>query len=106
MNQMFSLSYRGVNVEQSTYCLEWKDEDGLLHFLFESDQLAYSRLILKAYDEKLTGFIVYPLTRSRQRIDKGQIIKRGRKKNVNALLFSRKVKFDPLEPPENLQLII
>lgn len=105
MSQMFSLSYRGVNVESSTYCLEWKDEDGLLHFLFESDELAYSRLVLKAHDEKLTGFIVYPLTRSRQRIEKGQIIKRGRKKNNTTALFSRKVKFDPLQVPDGLKKI-
>lgn len=106
MSQMFSLSYRGVNVEQSTYCLEWKDEDGLLHFVFESDLLAYNRLVLKAHDEKLTGFIVYPLTRSRQRIEKGQIIKRGRKKNNSSALFSRKVKFDSLQAPENLKQIL
>lgn len=102
---MFSLSYRGVNVDTSTYCLEWKDEDGLLHFIFESDELAFNRLCLKAFDEKLNGFIVYPLTRSRLRIENGNLIKRGRKKINTSPLFNRKIKFDGIKIPDGLNKI-
>jgi hypothetical protein len=102
---MFSLSYRGVGVDTSTYCLEWKDDDGILHFIFESDELAYNRLCLKAFDEKLNGYIVYPLTRSRLRIENGIVIKRGRKKTNTSALFQRKVKFDGIKIPDGLKKI-
>ena len=102
---MFSLSYRGVVVDSTTYCLEWVNEDNILCFDFAYDEYAYNRLVIKAFVEKLTGYIVYPMTRSRQKVVNGELIKRGRKISNTAPLYEKKVKFGKLTVPDSLKPI-
>jgi hypothetical protein len=77
---MIHLSYKGIEVKPDMYCLEYTNEDGIDVFEPEFGLYAYQRLLIKAFDLQVDGYIVYCITRTRQKIKNGLPIKRGRKR--------------------------
>jgi hypothetical protein len=75
---MIYLNYKGFQVDDNTYALEYL-EDGIIKNQLFSGQYAYARALITAYDLSADGYIVYCLTRNRIKISKGLPIKRGAK---------------------------
>jgi hypothetical protein len=77
MKQIF-LKHNGKEIDQTTYALEYKQGDEILIIYF-TGFYAYNKALIYAYDNNVTGYIIYCLTRSRLKISNGLPIKRGRK---------------------------
>jgi len=77
---MIHLTYKGIEVQPDMYCLEYTNEDGIDVLEPEFGRYAYQRLLIKAFDLQVDGYIVYCITRTRQKIINGLPIKRGRKR--------------------------
>ena len=90
---MIYLSYKGIGIDQNTYALEYMEEDILRLELF-SDHYAYARALIRAYDLSIDGYVVYCITRNRQKIVKGLPVKRGAK----AKSIERKKMENPFTP--------
>lgn len=75
---MIYLKYREQEIDQNTYALEYLEDEKLIVEYF-SDHYAYARALIKAYDNKISGYVVYCLTRNRQKILNGLPVKRGAK---------------------------
>lgn len=75
---MIYLSYKGIQVDQNTYALEYIEEDIWRLELFR-DHYAYARALIRAYDLSVDGYVVYCITRNRIKISKGLPVKRGAK---------------------------
>lgn len=77
MKQIF-LKHNGNEIDETTYCLEFQ-QDGKILLIYFKGVYAYNRGLIYAYDNKLNGYIIYCLTRSRLKISNGLPVKRGKK---------------------------
>lgn len=103
---MLHLSYKGIEVTAGMYTLEYKDPSGIEVSEAYSDIYAYQRLLIRAYDLQINGFIVYCLTRTRQRIVNGLPIKRGvKRKNMRTDSIGKGFRSEFIDPPLRMQPI-
>lgn len=72
------LIYKNIAVSHDLYTLEYtKDGEEVIEQYTGSK--AFQKAVIKAEEEKINGFICYPLTRNRIFIVDGVLRKRGRK---------------------------
>ena len=100
---MIHLQYRGIDVTPDMYCLEYTNSDGIEVFEPCFDHYAYQRLLIKAFDLQVDGYIVYCITRTRQKIKNGLPVKRGRKReNDRTDAIGKGFRSQIPEPPSRL----
>jgi hypothetical protein len=103
---MIHLTYKGLEVTAGMYTLEYVNEDGIHTYYPEYDIYAYQRLLIKAFDLQIDGYIVYCLTRTRQKIVKGMPVKRGvKRKNERTDSIGRGFRSEFIEAPLRMQSI-
>ena len=104
---MIHLLYKGVQVDPSLYSLEWIDEDGNENVIWEGSMYAYQKLLIKAYDLQINGYIVYCMTRTRQKIVDGIPIKRGvKRKNFRTDPIGSGFRSQLIEAPARMQPLV
>jgi hypothetical protein len=100
---MIYLKYRGEEVNQYTYSLEYIQDDIFIVEWF-SDYYAYAKALIRAYDLSVDGYIVYCLTRNRIKIVNGFPVRRGRKpKNESRSKIDKHFTPQLPEAPEGMQ---
>jgi hypothetical protein len=103
---MIHLKYKGVDVNPGMYTLEYLHPDGEEVIHFDSTIYAYQKLLIQAYELKIDGYIVYCLTRTRQRIINGLPIKRGvKRKNMRTDSIGKGFRSEFIDPPLRMQPI-
>jgi hypothetical protein len=103
---MIHLKYKGVDVNPGMYTLEYFHPDGKEVIHFDSTIYAYQKLLIKAYELQIDGFIVYCLTRTRQKIINGLPIKRGvKRKNMRTDSIGKGFRSEFIDPPLRMQPI-
>jgi hypothetical protein len=104
---MIHFQYRGIEVTPTMYMLEWIDELGNQCYLPEHGLYAYQKLLIKAYDLQLDGYIVYCMTRTRQKIVNGLPIKRGvKRKNERTDAIGKGFRSQIIDPPARMYPIV
>jgi hypothetical protein len=102
-SKMNYISYKGVEISQNTYALEYIDNDISVYELF-SDHYAYARALIRAYDLSIDGYVVYCLTRNRIKISKGLPVKRGAKpKDISRKKITKHFTPQLPEAPEGMK---
>jgi len=105
--KMIHFQYKGVDVNPAMYTLEWIDESGNECIETDSSIYAYQKLLIKAYDLQLNGFIVYCMTRTRQKIVNGLPIKRGvKRKNERTDAIGKGFRSQIIDPPARMYPIV
>jgi hypothetical protein len=103
---MIHLNYKGIEVTAGMYILEGKDIFENTVFVYHDDLYAYQRLLIYAFDLGVEGYIVYCLTRTRQKIVKGIPIKRGvKRKNIRTDSIGKGFRSELIDPPLRMQPI-
>jgi hypothetical protein len=103
---MIHLNYKGIEVTAGMYTLEYINANGINVLEAEFDIYAYQRLLIKAFDLQIDGYIVYCLTRTRQKIVKGMPVKRGvKRKNERTDSIGRGFRSEFIEPPLRMESI-
>jgi len=103
---MIHLTYKGEEVNPRMYTLEYihPEVGEVIHF--DSTIYAYQKLLIQAYELKINGYIVYCLTRTRQRIINGLPIKRGvKRKNMRTDSIGKGFRSEFIDPPLRMQPI-
>jgi hypothetical protein len=101
--KMIHFQYKGLDVNPGMYTLEWIDADGNECIETDSSIYAYQKLLIKAYDLQVDGFIVYCITRTRQKIVKGIPIKRGvKRKNERTDAIGKGFRSQIIDPPARM----
>jgi hypothetical protein len=78
---MIYTHYKGLEATSDMYAVEYTNEmDGQLMFITFLGEIAYLRAVVYCNDLKITGKIVYCITRTTQKVIDGMPVKRGRKK--------------------------
>jgi hypothetical protein len=96
------LYYKEREVTPDLYSLEYEDKT-----LFYTGPFAYQKALIHAYDNFITGRIVYCLTLQSQNIRNGFPIKRGRiKKTQLQKLKKQNLTPEAVRPPKNLVQVI
>jgi hypothetical protein len=105
--KMIHFQYKGLDVNPGMYTLEWIDADGNECIETDSSIYAYQKLLIKAYDLQVDGFIVYCITRTRQKIVKGIPIKRGvKRKNERTDAIGKGFRSQFIDPPAHMYPIV
>lgn len=80
MKQIY-LKYNGKEITNTTYVIQYtiNDKTEILYF---DGMYSYAKALIYAYENNITGYITYCLSRSRLKIINGLPIKRGRKPQV------------------------
>ena len=103
LSKMIHFQYKGIDVNPSMYTLEWINSDGEDKILCESSMYAYQKLLIIAYDLKITGYIVYCMTRTRQKIVNGIPIKRGvKRRNERTDSIGKGFRSQFIDPPARM----
>jgi hypothetical protein len=104
---MIHFQYKGVDVDPGMYTLEWIDESGNECIERDSSIYAYQKLLIKAYDLKITGYIVYCITRTRQKVINGMPVKRGvKRKNERTDAIGKGFRSQFIDPPARMYPIV
>jgi hypothetical protein len=104
---MIHFKYKGIDVNPKMYTLEWIDDSGKECIEADSSIYAYQKLLIKAHDLKLNGFIVYCMTRTRQKIIDGMPIKRGvKRKNERTDSIGKGFRSQIIDPPARMYPIV
>ena len=104
---MIHFQYRGIEVNPGLYTLEYIDELGNEKIDWDSSLYAYQRLLIKAYDLQINGYIVYCMTRTRQKIVNGFPIKRGvKRKNERTDAIGKGFRSEFIDPPARMHPIV
>lgn len=103
---MIHLTYKGIEVNPKMYTLEYKDLNGNEVIEYDSSIYAYQKHLINAYYLQIDGYIVYCLTRTRQKIIKGLPIKRGvKRKNIRTDCIGKGFRSEFIDPPLRMQTI-
>lgn len=103
---MIHFQYKGVDVTPAMYTLEWIDESGEECIIRDDSIYAYQRLIIMSYDLQITGYIVYCMTRTRQKIVNGLPIKRGvKRRNERTDAIGKGFRSQIIDPPARMHPI-
>jgi len=104
---MIHFLYKGIEVVPSMYTLEWIDADGNECIESDSSIYAYQKLLIKAHDLQVNGFIVYCMTRTRQKIVNGMPIKRGvKRKNERTDSIGKGFRYQITDPPARMHPLV
>jgi hypothetical protein len=104
---MIHFQYKGQDINPGMYTLEWIDESGEECIIRDSSVYAYQRLLIMSYDLQITGYIVYCMTRTRQKIVKGIPIKRGvKRKNERTDSIGKGFRSQIIDPPARMYPIV
>jgi hypothetical protein len=104
---MIHFQYKGIDVNPAMYTLEWIDADGNECIETDSSIYAYQKLLIRAYDLQVDGFIVYCMTRTRQKIVNGIPIKRGvKRKNERTDSIGKGFRSQFIDPPARMYPIV
>lgn len=96
------LYYKNKEVTPDLYALEYEDKT-----LYFSGPFSYSKALIYAYENSITGRIVYCLSLQSQNVKEGQPIKRGRVRKTQAeKLKKQNLTPEAIKPPKNLVPII
>jgi len=104
---MIHFLYKGIEVNPLMYTLEWIDADGNECIESDSSIYAYQKLLIKAHDLQVNGFIVYCMTRTRQKIVNGMPIKRGvKRKNERTDSIGKGFRSQITDPPARMHPLV
>lgn len=103
---MIHLKYKEIEVNPGMYTLEYNTPEGSELIEWDDSLYAYQKLLIRAHELKVNGFIVYCLTRTRQKILKGLPIKRGvKRKNIRTDSIGKGFRSEFIDPPLRMQPI-
>jgi hypothetical protein len=101
---MIHLKYKGIEVNPGMYTLEYNTPEGTELIEWDDSLYAYQKLLIRAHELKVNGFIVYCLTRTRQKIIEGFPIKRGvKRKNFRTDAIGKGFRSELIDPPLRMQ---